>query len=124
MSYGLELVLDMNECNVAKFTRKDIKTFCSQLCKLIGMQAEDLYFWDDCHVPLAKRQTNPKTKGTTAVQFILTSNITIHTLDLLGAVFINIFSCEDFDTRLAEEFALQYFSAGKHKALVIERELL
>lgn len=122
--YGVELVLDLSDCNVAKFNRRDIKSFCLQLCELIGMKPEDLYFWDDYRVPLAKRQTNPRTKGTTAIQFILTSNITIHTLDLLRCVFINIFSCEAYDTKLAEDFTVKFFGAGKYEALVLERRVL
>lgn len=123
-SYGKELVLDLSDCNVAKFNRRDIKSFCSQTCELIGMKPEDLYFWDDYRIPLAERQTDPRTKGTTAIQFILTSNITIHTLDLLGAVFINIFSCKEYDTKLAKDFAVKFFGARKYDSLVLERLLL
>lgn len=119
--YGMELILDLNGCDVTRFNRKHIKWFCQQLCTLIDMKPEDLYFWDDYHVPLAERQTNPRTKGTTAIQFILTSNITIHTLDLLGAVFINIFSCKNFDTKVAEDFSVEFFRAGGHKSTIIER---
>jgi len=85
------------------------------------MKAEALYFWDDFRVPEEKRQTNPKTKGTTAIQFILTSNITIHTLDLLGTVFLNIFSCKDFDTKSAEEFTVRFFGATEYKSTIIQR---
>ena len=124
MRYGIELILDMNNCNVTKFNRKNIKAYFLELCGLIGVKAEDLHFWDDFRVPVAERQTNPKTKGTTAVQFILTSNITIHTLDLLGTVYVNIFSCEDYDTILAKEFTERYFGAGECKSLVLERGVL
>lgn len=121
MRYGIELILDMGNCNVSKFNRRCIKSYFIQLCKLIDMEAADLYFWDDYRVPQEKRQTNPKTKGTTAIQFILTSNITIHTLDLLKIVFVNIFSCKDYDTKLAEDFTVRFFGARECKATVIER---
>ena len=68
--------------------------------------------------------TDPKTKGTTAIQFILTSNITIHTLDILAVVFINIFSCKTYNTKLAEDFSIRFFGAGKHKSTIIERGVL
>ncbi len=119
--YGVELVLDLSECNVAKFNRRDIKSFCLGLCELLDMKPEDLYFWDDYHIPLEKRQTDPKTKGTTAIQFILTSNITIHTLDLLGTVFLNIFSCKDYDVKVAEDFTVKFFGAKRHTSTVLER---
>lgn len=121
MAYGKELIIDMSGCNVAKFTRKLIRAYFKQLCELIDMKPEDVYFWDDYHVPLARRQTDPKTKGTTAIQFILTSNITIHTLDLTGMVFINIFSCKWYDTELADRFTRIFFRAKEHKATIIER---
>jgi S-adenosylmethionine/arginine decarboxylase-like enzyme len=123
MKYGVELVLDMSGCSVVKFNRRDIKSYFKQLCNLIDMEAEDLYFWDDFHVSQEKRQTNPKTKGTTAIQFILTSNITIHTLDLLGVVFVNIFSCKDYEPKQAEEFTVRYFEATKYKSTLIERSI-
>ncbi len=119
--YGKELILDMNGCNTAKFNRREIKAYFAQLCELIDMEAEDFYFWDDYHVPVAKRQTNPNTKGTTAIQFILTSNITIHTLDLLATVFINIFSCKDYDTNLATEFTVRFFEAAAYKVTTVNR---
>lgn len=119
--YGIELLLDLTDCDVSKFNRKEIKSFFGQLCELIGMKPEALYFWDDFHVPVEDRQTDPKTKGTTAIQFILTSNITVHTLDLLGIAFINIFSCKDYDTRIVEEFTTNFFGAKVAKVTVVER---
>ncbi len=124
MRYGIELILDMNGCNVTKFNRRDIQSYCLQLCELIDIKPEDLYFWDDYRLPKWKRQTNPKTKGTTAIQFILTSNITIHTLDLLGIVFLNIFSCKDYDTKLTEDFSVKFFEAKEYKSTIIERGVL
>ena len=123
MRYGIELILDMGSCNVSKFNRRDIKSYFGQLCKLIEMEAEDVYFWDDFRVPEEKKQKNPKTKGTTAIQFILTSNITIHTLDLLGAVFVNIFSCKDYDIKQAKDFTVRYFEAGECESMIIERSI-
>lgn len=119
--YGLELVLDLEACDVRKFNRRAIKSYCVGLCNLIGMKPEDLYFWDDLYVPKEKRQINPKTKGTTAIQFILTSNITIHTLDILEIVFVNIFSCKDFNTELARNYTKEFFAAKECKSTVIER---
>lgn len=121
MEYGVELILDMGNCNIAKFNRREIKSYFAQLCDLIDMKAEDLYFWDDFRVPEEKRQRNPKTKGTTAIQFILTSNITIHALDLLRVVFVNIFSCKDYDIKLAEDFTVGFFGAKEHNAKAIKR---
>ena len=85
------------------------------------MKACALHFWDDKGVPAAERQTDPKTKGTSAVQFILTSSIVIHTLDLLGAVYLNIFSCKSFDSDAAARFSAAAFGSKDWSARVLRR---
>ena len=100
-TYGTELILDMHHCDVSTFNRASIKAMCVELCEAIDMNRCDLHFWDDMGVHESERQTDPKTTGTSAVQFILTSNITIHTLDKLGKCFVNLFSCKKFDSELA-----------------------
>ncbi len=107
--YGKELILDLHDCDVGKFYRSDLRRYFKELCKLIDMKRCKLYFWDDVGVPKKERQTLPHTIGTSAVQFILTSNITIHTLDILGKVYINIFSCKEFDDLKAAYFTENFF---------------
>ena len=119
--YGIETIIDLQGCDTTRFNRKNIKQYFLQACKLLDVSPEDCYFWDDFRVPKEKQQTNPKTKGTTAIQFILTSNITIHTLDILETAFINIFSCKDYNTELLEEFTVRFFGSSNHKTIVIER---
>ena len=90
--YGIELILDLHGCDVSTFTRESITQYFERLCVLIDMKRETLHFWDDEGVPEEEKQTSPHTQGTSAIQFILTSSIVIHTLDQLSAVYINIFS--------------------------------
>ena len=85
------------------------------------MERYDLHFWDDVGVAEDERQTNPKTKGTSAVQFILTSTIVIHTLDLMKTVYVNVFSCKEFDTDEATTFVVDWFDAKDCIANVITR---
>lgn len=108
-NYGKELIIDLHDCNRGKFTRENLKKYFKELCKLIDMKRCKLVFWDDEGLPEEEKQTLPHTKGTSAVQFILTSNVTVHCLDLLGNVYVNIFSCKDFDTIKAAEFTKKYF---------------
>lgn len=93
-NYGKELILDLHNCDPATFTRSIIEEFLTECCEIMEVQQCELHFWDDIGVPLEECQTDPKTKGTTAVQFLLQSNITIHTIDLLKSVYINCFSCK------------------------------
>lgn len=121
-NYGKELILDLHECNPKKFNRYYLKKYFTELCDLIKMQRSKLCWWDDLGLPQEKKQTLPHTKGTSAVQFILTSNVTIHTLDILESVYINIFSCKDFDAEVAKKFTEDFFESKNVKqSVVIDR---
>lgn len=120
-NYGEELILDLHSCDESLFTRGNIKQFFAELCDLIDMERCDLHFWDDVGVPDAEKQTNPKTKGTSAVQFIITSTIVIHTLDVLKVVYVNIFSCKGFDTDEAAQFTAKWFGSKDWTKHVVTR---
>ena len=119
--YGYELILDLHGCDPETFNRPSIEEFFKKLCKQIKMTRCDLHFWDDVGVSPEEQQTSPHTKGTSAVQFILTSTIVIHTLDLMGAVYINIFSCKKYDKDKAEAFSKEWFKASDCRSHFIER---
>jgi S-adenosylmethionine/arginine decarboxylase-like enzyme len=120
-NYGKELIIDLHQCNAEKFNRKDLKRYFVELCELIDMQRAKLTWWDDYNVPEDQKQTQPHTTGTSAVQFILTSNITIHTLDILKNVYINIFSCKEFDDKAALKFTASFFEGLVVQNLTIDR---
>ncbi len=120
-AYGQELILDLHGCDAKTFTRSAIEHYCVKLCELIDMERCDLHFWDDVGVPEDEKQTSPKTKGTSAVQFILTSTIVIHTLELTRAAYVNIFSCKEFDTEEAAAFTVKWFGASDWTTNVVIR---
>ena len=120
-AYGIEAVFDLVDCESARFTRANIQAFFSELCKAIDMEMCETYFWDDVDVPEAERQTHPDTKGTSAVCFILTSSIVVHTLDLRQEVFVNIFSCKAFDAAIARDVVLIRFGGAIADEAIIER---
>ncbi len=109
--YGKELILDLHGCNLSTFNRDSINRYFTELCELIDMQRCEVHFWDDVGLPPEECQTLPHTKGTSAVCFILTSSIVIHTLDILKAVYVNIFSCREFDPDTAAEVTRKWFEA-------------
>ncbi len=119
--YGQELIVDLHGCDATRFTRRAIEQYCVELCELIDMERCDLHFWDDVGVPEDEKQTSLRTKGTSAVQFILTSTIVIHTLDLMRAVYVNIFSCKEFDTEEAARFTVKWFGASDWTKNVVTR---
>ena len=119
--YGFELILDLHGCDISTFNRKSLDGYFAKLCKAIKMQKCERYFWDDVGLPEKEKQTSPQTKGSSAVQFILTSTIVVHTLDLLEAVYVNIFSCKNYDKELATKITREWFGATECKTHFIER---
>lgn len=120
--YGKELILDLHDCNPATFKRSMLRRFFRELSDLIDMKRSKLTWWDDYGVPVAKRETEPHLKGISAVQFIMTSSITVHALDLLSQVYLNIFSCKDFDRRKAAEFCQKFFEGRIVSSTLIPRK--
>jgi S-adenosylmethionine/arginine decarboxylase-like enzyme len=119
--YGYELILDLHGCDPSTFNRASLDGYFETLCKAIDMIKCERYWWDDVGVPEEERQTSPHTKGTSAVQFILTSTIVVHTLDLLEAAYVNIFSCKPYDRAVAERITTEWFGAKDHRSHFIER---
>ena len=119
--FGIETILDLHNCDPKNFTRENISNFMVELCDAIHMEREDLHFWDYEGVPESERPTEEHLLGTSAVQFITTSNITIHTLDLLGHVYLNIFSCKEYDPKVVVYFATKYFGGEIINELTLRR---
>ena len=120
--FGKELILDLSNCDPTTFTRKSIRKFFKELCDLIKMEREDLRWWDYYGVPEEDLPTEEHLRGTTAVQFIKTSNIVVHTLDLTGHVYINVFSCKDFDEDVAAEFSEKWFGGEILSRHILDRQ--
>ncbi|HUV67083.1 MAG TPA: S-adenosylmethionine decarboxylase [Sedimentisphaerales bacterium] len=119
--YGKEAIFDCYGCDVSKFNRKSLRVFFTELVRLLNMEKGDLHFWDDVGVPEAERQTRLETTGTSAVQFILTSNITVHCLDFLERVYVNVFSCKDFNEGEAKKFINDWFACASIRTHVVYR---
>ena len=118
--YGMELVIDMHDCDRTLFNREALTRFFNELCQRIKMSPQDLHFWD-YDTPEEKSVQPPHLKGTSAVQFIETSSITLHALDDLGRVYLNIFSCREFHVTTALDVAIEFFGAGWCAHHVFER---
>lgn len=118
-SYGYELIIDLKECDPKTFTRDSLINFFLILCRATEMEMCDIHFWDDMQELPEDKQTNPKTVGTTAVCFILTSNITVHTLTLRKEVFINFFSCKHFDSMKAQDIITKWFRGKLNNESVV-----
>ena len=110
MSYGKELIIDIHKCQIEVFTRVQIEMYFTLLCDRINMKREDLHFWDYEGDQEGYDEAPAHLKGISAVQFISTSNITVHTLDDLKTVYINVFSCKDFDEKEVLVLSSKFFN--------------
>lgn len=122
MAYGQELILDLHNCDIRTFFRESLDELFARLCDATDMQQCERHFWDDIGVPDDEKQTSPHTKGTSAIQFILTSNITIHTLDDLACVYLNLFSCKTFDPDVVCQIAENHFKGTAVSKIMVIRE--
>jgi hypothetical protein len=113
--YGLELLLDLKGCDLTDLTRQKLEDYFVRLCDLIAMRRHgEPVFWED-------RSGVPHLHGLSAVQFIETSNVVCHALPLLGAVYLNIFSCKEFDPEVAEGFSRAFWGADSAVSSVVTR---
>ena len=60
--------------------------------------------------------------GYSLIQLIETSNITAHFAEEDNKAFIDIFSCKDFDVKIAEEVINNFFHPHNITSVVVERE--
>lgn len=112
--WGKSVAIDLYNCNPEKLTNQELlKTFIGEVVKVVDMEAHGPCYVDkfgegDLH-------------GISAMQFIKTSNITVHLDDVGGRAFIDIFSCKDFDAEKAVDFARHFFEAKHSKITTLDR---
>jgi hypothetical protein len=113
--YGIELLLDLKGCDLFDLSQAKLVEFFAQLCDLIEMKRHGgPVFWDD-HSGI------PHLHGTSAIQFIETSNIVAHSLPMLRAVYLNIFSCKPFDFEKVKRFSVDFWRAESVVFTVVTR---
>jgi S-adenosylmethionine/arginine decarboxylase-like enzyme len=61
-------------------------------------------------------------KGYTLVQLIETSNICAHFVEENNSMYLDVFSCKDFDPIVVKEAVFDYFDAQHMHARVFERQ--
>jgi len=113
--WGMSLHLDLHGCNARILDdRKAIKEYVQQLCKEIKMER---------YGPTRVAKFGKGWRyGLSAMQFISTSSITLHSVPPLNANYIDIFSCGKFDPEKAKKYSMEYFQAKTAKATFIKRD--
>jgi len=98
-----------------RFARKNLDDFFSKLCELSDMTpvGKPKYWHETSHIP--------HLRGYSGIQFIKTSNILIHTLDITQDAYINFFSCKPFSVEKVMEFITSHFQCKVYQLKVIDR---
>jgi len=115
-NYGLELAMDLKKCDLSDLSEEKMSRFFIELCDRINMVRHGIpLFWED-------HSEEPHLNGISGIQFIETSNVVCHALPLLNAVYINLFSCKEFDPEDALKFCKNYWKASSDNHTVLIRE--
>ncbi len=101
--YGQEAILDIHDVPKEFYHDKNIRQFAEKLCDEIGMTRGPIYLWGDDKA--LGTMNDAKADGISVIQFLHSSSITIHAIDTLNKVFINVFSCKTFDGEVVKKFA-------------------
>ncbi len=119
-SYGKELIIDMKDCDPDLFNETDLTRFYEGLAEVTDMELQTRYFWGMNECPEEWKKI-PHLNGISGVQFISTSNFTIHAL-FDGRMYLNIFTCKEFNPGEALIFTKKFFDGTVVKSSVITRE--
>lgn len=112
--YGKHLILTASGCNDQLLSKDEIANFCRELVERIDMVA----FGD----PLVERFGSGDEIGISAVQLIQTSAITIHTNDPARDMYLDVFSCKDFEAQAVLDVLAESFAPAEVEHQVILRK--
>ena len=108
--WGYHLSLDCYECEKPSITDRDhIAKFTKQLVEDIDMVAYG--------EPQIVHFGEGDKEGFTLIQLIETSNICAHFVNETGNVYLDVFSCKEFEPADVEDIVKQYFKPS----LIIKR---
>jgi len=110
-NWGKLASINLYHCDTKKLrNKKCMREYLKILCKNIDMEPHGK--------PYVERFGDGTLEGISAMQFIETSSITIHCDEIEDRIFIDIFSCKDFDAEKALRCSKKYFNSKKEKMWV------
>jgi S-adenosylmethionine/arginine decarboxylase-like enzyme len=114
-TWGKHLILDAAGCSPKMIgSSKVIASFARTLVKRIDM------------VPYGKPQVvmfgSGNKKGYTLVQLIETSNICAHFVEENNSMYLDVFSCKDFEPDIVREAVQEFFDAQTFRTKVVSRQ--
>jgi len=114
-TWGKHLILDAAGCSPKMIGCPTVITsFAKDLVKRIDM------------VPYGNPQVvmfgSGNKKGYTLIQLIETSNIAAHFVEENNTMYLDVFSCKDFDPDVVKEAVYEYFDAQKFRSKLMLRQ--
>ena len=115
--WGYHLTLDCANCDRELIKSVDnVRDFVKELLVRIDMQPIG-----DTHVEYTAAEF-PDKAGLTAVQIIVTSTIVAHFIDSTGDLYLDVFSCKQFDIETVMDTVNEYFKPAKMRPNYLTRQ--
>jgi len=115
--FGPHLMIDLWDCNVEKLTSQeivyDLLNTLPAKASMTKMTLPYVCKWLD--------KFSSGTPGFSGFVMIAESHISIHTFPDQNYVFIDIFSCTEFDVKKAEQILIDVFEAKRSEVKLIKR---
>jgi len=112
MTWGNHIILDAFDCDLEAITNiKIIEVFIDELIEKSNMTKWGELFWMDLKpTDDIGNKDFSEVAGISCCQFITTSNITCHFANKSKSMYLDFFSCKDFDDDVVVELVCKYFS--------------
>lgn len=115
-AWGMETIIDLKSCDPELIRNADaIKQYVKELCELIEMKT----FGETIVVHFGEDE---KVAGYSMIQLIETSLISGHFANITNNIYINIFSCKEYDPYKAAEFTKEFFKGTEYSMNVVLRK--
>ena len=113
--WGKHLTIDCGGCSSAITNKEVVKAFVRYLVARIEMKA----FGDIWIESFGEEEDKA---GFTFFQPIMTSNISGHCVDATGELYLDVFSCKEFDEAIVEDIVRQIFEPDSVTCRVVYRK--
>jgi S-adenosylmethionine/arginine decarboxylase-like enzyme len=114
-AWGLLTSIDLENCKGEIIrSAEEIKRYVYELCDIIEMKR-----FGECHV--VHFGEDERVAGFSMFQLIETSCISAHFANETNTSYIDIFSCKEYDPKLASEFTKKFFGGDKIRVSVTNR---
>ena len=117
MYWGYHLTLDCHDCTrEAIKDPRTVQDFIDALLHRIDMKPIG-----STHIEYTAAEF-PDKAGLTAVQIIVTSTIVAHFIDSTGDLYLDVFSCKQFDVETVAETVDEFFKPTKVRVNYLTRQ--